>query len=361
MKKNQFIALLAAVVLPLGFAACSANDNPVDIDPTQPQNDVFIENGRNAPRFFLNAIVTMDNDGDNFESFAWGKELYPETDPGHLYIGVDKWEEAEKMFRYWLAPNVKPGLIPPSEKALKCPLPDENGNEMMQVYLKPGETDDVVAEVTLSDESQMKHFYKITFLKNSAWPTNSDTYKWHVGDVVKNVKITSENNIENKLNDKDKRLDFICIRSSGNGINPWFITVTKHTEYVCGECSIRPTYEKIRKSYYTPNKDTADEMKSIMADNYDLIKNAFDDADCGSYSEGTDFWIDMCHYNSWSMHYFDEYSYKSGSTNGEKSGNDGKFLLNFNNYEDDEVEDNFTAYRSARSKYTGSGSHSDHN
>ena len=145
MKKNQFIALLAAVVLPLGFAACSANDNPVDIDPTQPQNDVFIENGRNAPRFFLNAIVTMDNDGDNFESFAWGKELYPETDPGHLYIGVDKWEEAEKMFRYWLAPNVKPGLIPPSEKALKCPLPDENGNEMMQVYLKPCETDDVVA------------------------------------------------------------------------------------------------------------------------------------------------------------------------------------------------------------------------
>lgn len=360
MKKNFFmtIVLLAAVVLPLGFASCSANDNPVEDPDEQDITEAVIIDAWDAPRFFLHAIATCDQEGNNFESFAWGEELYPNTDPGHLYIGVDTFDEAEQIFRRWLAPNVNPGLIPPSDKALKCPLPDLKGIPQMEVYLKPGETDDVVAEVTVSDESKLKHFYKITFLKNSAWPTNDDETTWEVGDIVKNVKLTSDNNIEDKLNDKDKRLDFVCIRKSGNGIKPWFITVTKHEDYVCGGTIERPTYKRIRMSYWTPDEDTANEIQSLMSENWSLIESEFEDADCGTLSEGRYYWIDRCHKSK--SHLFDEMKYSTGALQGHSKNTSGTFLLNFNNYSAEDVYDDCTVWRSARSSYSTSDGHTTH-
>ena len=65
-----FIALVAAVVLPLGFAACSSNEDNPTVGPVEPQNPT----ARDAMRFFLHAICTCDQDGNNFESFHWGKE-----------------------------------------------------------------------------------------------------------------------------------------------------------------------------------------------------------------------------------------------------------------------------------------------
>lgn len=383
MKKNLFFALLAALVLPVGFAACTNEDNPSE-DPEAPESDVVVINAWDAPRYFQHAIATCEQNGDNFESFAWGVELY-KNDPGHLYIGVNSFDEAEKMFKYWLAPNVKPALLPPSDRALQCPLPDLKGITQMEVYLKPGETDDVVAEVTVSDKSKLEHFYKITFLKNSAWPTNGDDgadgddsegndgegeegeegddvveTSWNVGDIVKNVKITSDNSIEDKLDDSDKQLDFVCIRASGNGINPWFVATTKHDSYKCGNSSNRPTYNRIRKAYWVPDEDTSNEIRSMMKDNWDTIKAAWEKADNGSFpNQGNDKepFIDRCHISS-AVHFFDAYNFDSGYINGRKAQTGSSFFFNFNNYSASDVYDGCTVSRGARDSWSTDGGHS---
>ena len=368
MQKKLFIALMAAGVLTLGLAACSSNeDNPsgTPVAPEAPETDRVLVTEWNAPNYFQHAIATCDHNGENFESFNWGVELYKDTDPGHLYIGVDTWDEAEKIFRHWMAPNVELKKLPPSVLALLGELPDMKGIPQLDVFLKPGETDDVVAEVTVSDESKIKHFNKITFLKNSAWPQASQTrgsdQSWNVGDIVKNVKITSENSVEDKLDSDDKKLDFVCIRASGNGINPWFVTVTNHDSYKCGGKGLCPTYDRIRKTYWTPDYDTTVEIQDMMKENWDIIKSAWSSSsNIGNFPNSTDNkepYIDRCHLNSVDMHYYDTYNFETSYINGRGVGAGCPFFLNFNNYGASDVYDGCTVWRGARSEVTTSGDH----
>ena len=359
MRKYLFFAMFAAAGLVTGMTACSSDDdNPVD----RPIDSGTVISW-DAPRFFQNAIVSSDAEDSSFEGFHWGKELYPDTDPGHLYLGVDTWEEAERIFRrYWLAPNVKPTLLPPGPKALKAPLPDMNGVEKMHLLLQPGETEDVVAEVTVSDPKMLKHFYKITFLKNSAWPDEpakagrraSKKYNWHVGDVVKNVTLTVEDEEESYLDDDDKTKDFVCIRSSGNGVNPWFVTVTKHNTYRGGNADLYPTYAHIRRMKYTPTYDTSVEIDSMMHDNWNLIKNAWSEcSNIGSFpgtASDNEPYIDSCE-DDWS-HQRHTYNFDEGEVVGLSSSGKSSFFFEFDIYEDDEVEDNMSVYRTMRSKAT---------
>ena len=361
MKKNLFFSLLAALVLSLGFAACSNDDNPGGA-PEDPDSEHKLITEWNALSYFQHTIVTCDQEGDNFESFAWGTELYPD-DPGHLYIGVDTWAEAEKIFNYWIAPNVKPTLLPPSEKALQAGLTDLQGVKQLEVFIKPGETDDVVAELTLSDDSKVKHFYKITFLLNSAWPTNSSSTKWQVGDIVKNVTITDENEIEKKLDDDDEQLDFICIRANGNGVNPWFVATTIHDSYKAGNKSYRPTYHRIRKSYWTPDQSTAEEIRDIMKENWDLIEDVWGDADCGDFPDGSGSipFIDSCDTNPDNSKHYYKYNFDDGDVTGVKISSGSNFLLNFNNYGSSDIYDGCTVWRGAKDycSYSNGNSHKD--
>ena len=354
MKKNIFFALLAAMLLPLGFAACSSNEDNPTAGPVDPDPEHFDPKVRVARHYFQHIIVSCNEDGSGFEGYRWGKELYPDTDPGHLYIGVDTWEEAAKMFRrYWMAPNARPKILPPSEKTLRSELTDTQGNKQMEVYLKPGETDDVVAELTVSDESKLMHFYKITFLKNSAWPEKpagtrgSSAYRWRVGDYVKNVTITSDNSVEDKLDSEDEQLDFVCIRSSGNGVKPWFVTVTVHNTYKCGDPLFYPTHGRIRKAKFVPDYDTATEIDSLLHDNWNLIKNAWEEcSDIGKFfgtnSENEPF-IATCENDT---DHYDSYDFDASECTAlDEQGAKAPFLLEFDIYDDDEVEDDMTAYR----------------
>ena len=185
--------MLAAVVLTLGFAACSNDDNNGGNSEGSENERVRVSEW-DASYYFQHAIATCDQDGNNFESFNWGVELYPD-DPGHLYIGVDTWEEAVKIFNYWLAPNVKLANVPSSTEPLQIGLPDLKGEKQLDVFLKPDETDCVVAEMTMSDKA--------------------------------------------------------------------------------------PTYSRIRKAYWTPDYDTAYEIRDLMKENWDTIKSAWNNADNG--------------------------------------------------------------------------------
>ena len=95
------LALLCAVAQGLVLTACSSNDDNT-VESESPEADVY--NVFDDLDYFQRAIVQKDAEG-NLAYFHFGKVLDPNK-PKRLYIGVDSWEEAVKIFRYWIAPDV---------------------------------------------------------------------------------------------------------------------------------------------------------------------------------------------------------------------------------------------------------------
>ena len=339
------IALLCTMMLPMGFAACSSDDNNNDVEaPETDEYKVFDDLS-----YFQRAIVQMDPLG-KFLYFHYGKVLYP-NDRGHLYIGVNSWEEAEKIFRSWIAPDVVLSNVAPSSRALKGELTDTLGNAQLTVYLQPGEGLNV-AECTVSDESQLEHFTCVSFIDNSDWPEDSGENNWKVGDVVLGLMIHDRdcdmfkyvdpgcNCINNSLDDKDKMLNFVCLREQSNGVKPLFAAITAHDGYKCGG-GIYPSYVNIRESDYTPNESEAGTIRSLLNSNWDFFVSAFKEAGFGPLTEGCDYFIDKKHYGGFLnlVTYYDTYSYKTGYINGILVGGSRRFLLYFDNLSDDEIDD----------------------
>ena len=355
MKKILYsiIALLCMVAQGLVLTACSSNDDNTG-ESESPETDAY--NVFDDLDYFQRAIVQKDAEG-NLAYFHFGKVLDPNK-PKRLYIGVDSWEEAVKIFRYWIAPDVVLTDIVPGTRGevggslgLKGDFTDSQGNSQGTVFLKPGE-DPYIAEVSYSDESQLEDFSAISFVSNGyeLWWNSTDGHHWHLGDVVAFIRLTSSNKIEDKLNESDKRLNFVCIREQSNGINPLFAAITNHDGYKCGG-GIYPAYMTIRSSHFTPDEAQAGMIRNLMAGRWDAFVNDFKKAECGPLTENCDYFIDRDHRN-WITTYYDTYSYKSGFINGILVGGHRRFLLYFDNYPDEEILTGMTVYRGARKDYT---------
>ena len=341
--KKILLALLAAVVLPLGFAACSSDDDNND-------NNNGDETGRHKTtvtnwddqEYFQNVITDLDTLG-NLRGYHFGKVLYKD-DPGHLYIGVDSLGEAEKMFRRWLPGDVKLASVTRADGAAAettviwvAALTDMDGNDQVTITFATGEGTNV-AEVTFSDESAFDYFYQITFMYNSAWPQNDKKSKhWKIGDILYDGYAV---NIEDRLDDSDKPLNWVCIRKGGNGTRPIFAAITKHDTYVNGTSIWRPTFYNIRKSRYCPDESMAKTIHSYLTDDYwEIFVAAFNEAGCGKLTEDKDYWInkhtdatDWCY-----VDYDDTQNYC-----GDWISEEDPFLLYFDWYDDDEVHDDMS-------------------
>lgn len=341
MKKITFLALLAALVLPLGFAACSSDDDDnnngggQETTKTSKYDDL---------KYFQDVITDLDNSG-NLLGYHYGKELYKDSDPGHLYIGADTWDEAEKMFRRWLTSDVSITKISSDTNGLQAELTDTLGNKQLTVYLKPSTSETNVAEVTVSDDSKLKYFYQITFMLNDAWPQNAKSGKhWRKGDVLYEGYAVS---IEERLNEKDFPLTWVCIRAGTNGNKPVFVAVTNHSEYKCGSSTLRPAYHNIRTSRYCPNKSEAAQLDSLLIKDWDLFVAAMSEAGATTLSKDGYYWYDWndggssSHYHAY--YYYTGEDYKSGaSTFFYVDAESAPFLLYFDWYEDDEVHDDMS-------------------
>lgn len=73
-------------------------------------------------------------------------EALDAKDPDHLFIGVDRMEEAKDMFRLWLAPDVE--VTEHDDGSLSATLTNILGHEQGTVRLTPGTEENHVAEVT---------------------------------------------------------------------------------------------------------------------------------------------------------------------------------------------------------------------
>ena len=325
--KQLYFALCMA--LALSFTACrdSEFDNPVDNGG---------ENGNTVGvpltvfddlAYFQNAIIAVDSEGEML-CRSYGEVLFT-NDPDHLYIGVKDLTEAETLFRSWIAPDVALSTTIPTTSGLTCPLTDANGKPQGTIFFTPGTETKIIAEVTASSDTQLKHFNKITFLLNAAWPLKASVYrKYNEGDIITHTPVGDKKHIGSvsgphgydggdtwtvdDFTPEDQTLHFVCIRPGGNGKCPLFIAVTKGKYYVD---SYRTLWYWYHNSQYAPSLSLAKEISNIVKASWGFYAEVFDKA--GGYKIDGAVWTKDKHY-SFIVPFYDYIYLKYGSTYGSK-------------------------------------------
>ena len=127
MKKQYSILWLMAMVVAatFTFTACSDDDKAPERLETTAYDDLD---------YFQRAIVDVDSLG-NFQCRQYGVPLY-DNDTTHLYIGVESIEAAEKIFRYWLAPDIE--AVAAADNSITANLTDEDGKAQGTIFFRPG-------------------------------------------------------------------------------------------------------------------------------------------------------------------------------------------------------------------------------
>lgn len=315
MKIHNSILWLMAMAVATAFTlvACSSDDE--NNTPEQQEKTAYDDLD-----FFQRAIIDMDSLG-TFRGRQWGEVLYA-NDTTQLYIGVETLAKAEEIFLQWMAPDVKPTGT--DGNGYTAALTDEEGKPQGTVRFTPG-TGANVAEVTASPETPLKHFSRITFLRNSAWPHNSSSSRWHVGDIVRDVKIKSlslKGDAKTKLDEKDMALNYVCIREAGNGINPMFCAITNGKYLWPGGITLYVAYAELVQSKYCPDLSTAQTIQKILVKDWDFFVALFDEAGEGKLEKGG-YWIDYQHSNFFKSYnqvfYYDTgYNWGAGNMDGKR-------------------------------------------
>lgn len=310
--KAIFISM-AAFTITCGLASCDKDNDITESKVYKKPGGPQARTAFNDLAIFQNSIIERDEQG-NFVDFYYGEQL-DAANPRHLFIGVDKMKEAEDMFRLWFAPDVN---VQVNGNGLSAMLTDELGNPQGTVFLAPGTEENHVAEVTFSPEMKPERFDRITFLHNSAWPIKLQTVQrqYLKFDIVSNIQLKD---IASELRDEDKRLNMVCIQSSGNGVKPIFCAISNY-HYM------NPNYKnyvlKIRKSKYVPGEVTAPTaftIQRILQKDWSGFVECFKEAGSGELKPGTNYWYDESHMTFW-WTYNGVMDYLSGYTYGEDDG-----------------------------------------
>lgn len=292
------------------FTACSDDDDSKGNNGTEQTDSVAATYDDLA--FFQEAICRIDSAGE-LVHYVIGEALY-ESEPQHLYIGVDNIEEAAKMFRCWMAPDVELTDITPTVSDLTAQLTDTLGRAQGTIYFRAG-SGTTVAEVTYSPETQLKYIDKITFLQNSAWPYNSEALVWHKGDIRK-FHMTGDCGYY--LEDNDKELNFVLIREGGNGVKPIWCAITNNGYELRTPAMWKHwQLENIRKSNYCPPQAKAETIGSILRNDWDFFEDKFREAGNGALNKNESYWYNHTHTNGWAT-YYDVMVYGTGYTWGVK-------------------------------------------
>lgn len=321
MKTNKFIPWLLCLLM-LGatpvLTACSDDDNDnKNENPSQEETAKYDDLS-----YFQNAICRIDSLG-HLARYNIGEALY-ESEPQHLYIGVDDIEEAARWFSHWIAPDVTLADITPTVTDLTAQLTDTLGRSQGTLYFKAG-TGSTVAEVTYSPETQLKYIDRITFLLNSAWPFNSSGVQWHRGDI-KAFYVTGD--ARKGLEDDDNPLNFVLIREGGNGVKPMWCAITNNDYKMAKEIAWDTDFEKIATSSYCPALSTANTISDILCSDWGYFMSKFNEAGDGKLEYGESYWIN---YNAglgkgWYMYVYDR-KYYSKSSSPYTGGSKQPFLL----------------------------------
>lgn len=344
MKPKIFTAdmakVLAVGLICCNIAALTACSNEEDNNKSP---DKVERTSYDDLNYFQQAVINVDSLG-NFLCRQYGVPLY-ENDTTHLYIGVESIEAAEKVFRYWLAPDIEAPTA--HDKSITATLTDESGKPQGTVWFKPATEGGKVAEVTASSDTRLLHFNRITFLLNSAWPFNNAASKWHLGDIVHNVHLEAD--IEKRFKSGDIPRDWVCVRESGStytlmgktiGIPPMFCAITKQS-YITPYNGFYDSFW-ISTSKYSPGLSTAGAIKDLLTYDWDFFVDCFRESGNGELSGAYGYWVNDRHVTWYLSTYYEVYYYQTGAHYGEDSKVNKPYLLKIDWVEDGQMHDGGT-------------------
>lgn len=272
--KLPWLAGILLVAATLSFPACNKKDNPGA--GRGKEDDKIISDDLAV---FQKAICAIDEDGQLIH-YNVGEALY-ESEPEHLFIGVDDIQEAADMFRNWIAPDVNLG---DDVKQLTANLTDADGKPQGTLYFKAG-SGTTVAEITCSSDTKLLYVDKITFLQNSAWPYNSGENKWHVGDFL---DYSPTGKCGENLQDSDKNLSFVLLREAGNGKKPLWVAITRNKYRTM-------VIDDLLATDYSPGMNLTKEISKIVREDWDFFVERFNTAGCGKLYPDDSYIFDSYH------------------------------------------------------------------
>ena len=287
MKKQTFfmqtlkaaVAFLMVGTVSAGFIACSDDDddnnNGKDVAESEEVStfDDLI--------YFQDAFVETDSLG-NFVNRSVGAVLANiDNDTTHLFVGVDNVEEALGYFENALAPDVE--RTTSVARSYTYTLTDKEGKAQGTVNFVPSEESGHVAELT-TNLTGLKHFNRVTFLLNSAWPFNSEKGKYRLGDV-RHMNIYVDGTL--LRGSYNGQTGFVCVREKSNGVKPLYVALSKE--------DMHPSYhrtETLLKSKYCPSESTAKLISEQIRKDWDFYVACFEEAGEAALNPGQNSWID---------------------------------------------------------------------
>ena len=285
MNKSNFKTMLLAGLMTLtgvaGFTACSDSDGDNNNGPSggsDPKEEVTFDD----LSFFQDCIVRVDSLGQ-FMSRNYGEPLY-ENDTTNVYVGVETLEEARQMFDTWMAPDVKVTATP-STTNVTVKLTDPEGKPQGEVYFKEGTDGVTIAEVTTT--AAVRHFRKVSFIPNSAWPHNVQEGKFTKGVIYQMSVRTHYKNghLGGTIESAYEKMKMVCIRAQGNGIPPMLLSI--------GNKKILNDNRTIFSKEYTDliSESDAEKARLILQEDWSMFVDAFREAGHGPLLEDEWYWI----------------------------------------------------------------------
>ena len=283
MKKIRFndivtkscMSIFCAVILCSLSTSCSKDDDVVD--DGEEEYRTHIVTSYDDLFYFQDIFIGVDSLG-TFLYRSVGQPLPTlDEDTTHLFVGVDNIDEALKYLDMSLAPDISRYVS--ENNSYTYTLSDFNGVAQGTVCFAPGTETNHVAEIT-TNLPGLKHFKRITFLDNEAWPIVANSGKYRLGDSRED-KLDVGYWVDDIYSVAHYTQKFICIREKANGVKPLYVGITDDS--VTGfNCRIT--------SQWCPNVGVAKTISGIIKSDYDFYKACFDAAGI-TYHKGWLYWI----------------------------------------------------------------------
>ena len=206
MRTRQFFYTLLASAMLAATAglttACTVDDNEVmsttghqdgdDSDGIAVYSRPVAADGLAA---FMENIIRRDSLGE-FASYGYGKPL-DEADPSVLSVGVESLEDADGIFRSFIADTTNYVAIGTGNITY---MPhDSLGNKQGEIYLTAG-GDGCIARITFSDDTPIDRnlVSEIRFIDKKLWPDN-DAPRFIVGHIYAYAEDWTNRSVNGKM------------------------------------------------------------------------------------------------------------------------------------------------------------------
>ena len=218
MKKNLFyiFLLMALAVMPL----TSCNKDPQeDIDEQhnpESDSDQIQITAYDALSWLQGNIVVVDGNGEIIRRIC-GKPL-DVSQPDIISVPVADYEEAEKIFLGWVAPDKEAIKV---DGGYDYNLTDAEGKAQGSVSFRSVDgADGAVACMTVAEGTDLKQVSEVRFIDADLWPENDETIEVKAGEVyeLEDYVLSWSGKLSLTFNAPElKSLPFYCIQGNTEG------------------------------------------------------------------------------------------------------------------------------------------------